>query len=108
MGEFTEKGILSASGETLISDSSAHTGGTSYDGYIQSITDSAALGSNYLKIEYSVEGTVGTDDKIFDLQPYDGNCSQCSYNCCNNQKKTQSNRIIGNKLLRRLVTCGAL
>lgn len=62
---------LSASGDALVSNSSAHAG-DSYNGYIQSNEgDTAYNESDYIKITYSVSGTVTNDTKAFILQTYD-------------------------------------
>lgn len=64
---------LTASGETLVSDSAAHAG-ASYSGYIQSNEGDkkqSYVESDYVKVTYKVEGDVTDDTKVFILQTYD-------------------------------------
>ncbi len=42
-----------------------------FNGYIQSMTTKAFLTSDYIKVTYTVTGTVSDDAQIFTLQPYE-------------------------------------
>lgn len=72
-GDMTVTNQLSASGETLVSDSAAHVG-ESYSGYIQSNEGekkASYVESDYIKVTYQVEGEVTEDTKVLILQTYD-------------------------------------
>lgn len=62
-----EKSIMTASGDKLISNSTAHVK-DSYDGYVESFT---STDFDYFKVEYTVEGAPGADTTAFVFQPYD-------------------------------------
>ncbi len=67
----SSKGILSVSGDTLISDSSSHVKDEydEYDGYITSITNFDGI---YYEVKYTVDASVCTDEtEVFNFQPYD-------------------------------------
>ena len=64
---------LTASGDALVSDSTAHAG-ASYNGYIQSNEGDkkqSDVESDYVKVTYKAEGDVTDDTKVFILQTYD-------------------------------------
>lgn len=71
-GTFTEKNLLSASGNALVSNSSSHTG-DEYNGYIQTnnATDTTLVNSDYLRVTFTVEGDFKDDTKVFNFQPFD-------------------------------------
>ena len=41
-----------------------------FDGYIQTVRDSAYLSSDYIKVTYTVTGTVTDETNIFTIQPF--------------------------------------
>lgn len=55
--------------EKVMSTSDCYTSGT-FKGYIQSSESADELASSYVKVVYSVTGTVSDDTEIFTLQPY--------------------------------------
>lgn len=74
-GTYTEKNVLTASGNALISNSSSHVG-SKYDGYIQSTfksSDSAFFESDYLKVTFTIEGDFDDETMVFNFQPFDTN-----------------------------------
>lgn len=72
VGEFTEKSIkLSTTSGILENGTKAHYDEDGYKGYIQSLEDSKIFTSDYIKISYTVSGTVTDSTKVFSLKPYD-------------------------------------
>lgn len=72
-GTFTEKNILTASGNALVSNSSSHYENESYNGYIQTnyATDTTLVNSDYLRVTFTVEGDFDDETVVFNLQPFD-------------------------------------
>ena len=68
----TATNVLTASGDTLVSNSTAHyKEDGSWDGYVQTNSDAVYTESDYVKVTYSVEGTVAEDAQLFIIQTYD-------------------------------------
>lgn len=71
--DYKELNLLTAKGDVLISNSSKHTSGEKYDGYIQSYDKLANLTGDLIEVVYSVEGDIVGDEEIITIQPYDSN-----------------------------------
>ncbi len=65
-----ETSLLSAKGDTLISNSSAHVK-TSYDGLIQTNTGATLPTGKYFKITFTADKSTPADTKLFTIQPFD-------------------------------------
>lgn len=64
-------GLVETSVLKSVTDTSGRTDSNGkFDGYIQSVEDTELLAGDYIKVTYTVTGTVDADTKIFNIQPY--------------------------------------